>query len=166
VGMQTSGRYDDMLEDVIYALQKIEKPLFIFDEAGDLDDKALLEIKRMYNALEMMCGFYLVGSNGLQAKINRGIRCDKVGYAEIFSRFGKKFTKTLPSIENERIHALKAIAEDIMIANNVKDPEAIKNVKSMLVNGSIRDMRTVQREVIKYRIQIKKGELQYDSTNY
>jgi len=41
-----------VIEEVMYAIQLTENPLIILDEAGDLQDSAFLELKRLYNNLE------------------------------------------------------------------------------------------------------------------
>jgi hypothetical protein len=38
-----------------------------------------------------------MGADGLKAKIESHVRSRKVGYAEIFSRYGGKFNQTLPT---------------------------------------------------------------------
>jgi hypothetical protein len=152
VGVDNNTRYDEMLADAIYALQLTDRPLLIFDEAGDLDDRAILEIKRMYNALEFRCAFYIVGSEALKEKLERGIANKKVGFTEIFSRLGKSFTKVLPTILEEKRDKIKKMAEQILRANGIQDQGMIRDIQKKLFENGLKDMRTVQREVMKLRI--------------
>ncbi len=152
VGVDSGTRYDDMLADAIYALHMTDKPLLIFDEAGDLEDRSILEFKRMYNALEMQCGFYVVGSDGFRSKIERGIAHKKVGFTEVFSRLGKNFTKVLPSMLEEKREKIKQMAEAILKVNGITDVQVIRDIQKKLFENGLKDMRTVQREVMKLRI--------------
>jgi len=71
LGIQASGRYSDVYEDVVYYIQCIENPLIILDEAGDLAYDAFLELKALWNATEYSCGWYMMGADGLKAKIKK-----------------------------------------------------------------------------------------------
>ena len=151
VGIEAQGKYDEILADTIYALQLTNKPLIILDEAGDLEDKAILEFKRIYNALEDQCGFYIVGSDGLRAKIERGIRVRKVGYKEVFSRLGKNFSRIMSAQLQELSIEFGEMAEQILIANDVTDKATIADIRARMVESGIKDLRTVKREVRKRR---------------
>ncbi|GFR88653.1 AAA family ATPase, partial [Elysia marginata] len=80
VGLDGNGRVDDVLEETIYALSQLDNPIVMIDEAGDLDHLTILVLKRLYNALEDQCAFYLVGADGLKSKIERGIKWKKLGF--------------------------------------------------------------------------------------
>ena len=95
-GLDSTGRYADVYEDLIFYLKSIEKPLIILDEAGDLKYDAFLELKALWNATEGSVGWYMMGADGLKAKIERNLGLKKVGYAELFSRFGSRFQKVSP----------------------------------------------------------------------
>lgn len=95
-GLNGSGRYYDLYADLLYSLKMLESPLIILDEAGDLQYEAFLELKALWNATEYYCGWYMMGADGLRAKIKRNIDGEKVGYAEIFSRFGDSFRRVTP----------------------------------------------------------------------
>ena len=101
-GLDGAGRYQDVYEDLVYYLRSVERPLVILDEAGDLVYEAFLELKALWNATEMCCGWYMMGADGLAAKINRNVESKKVGYAEIFSRYGGKYSRVTPEQEDDR----------------------------------------------------------------
>lgn len=101
-GLSSSGKYYELYEDLIYCLQTMQEPLVILDEAGDLQYEAFLELKALWNATEGTCGWYMMGADGLRAKIKRNIEGEKVGYTEIFSRFGNRFNRITPEHEKER----------------------------------------------------------------
>ena len=101
-GVGATGKYQDTYEDLVYYLRSMERPLVVLDEAGDLAYEAFLELKALWNATEMCCGWYMMGADGLAAKINRNVEGKKVGYAEIFSRYGGKYSRVTPDQEDDR----------------------------------------------------------------
>lgn len=151
VGIQPSGRYDDILADSIYSLSMIDSPLVILDEAGDLEDKAMMEFRRMYNSLEGRCGFYLVGSDGLKARIERGLRLKKAGYKEVFSRFGKNFSRIMPLQLQDQVQEYREMGEEILKINGITEKGEIAEILTKLNNNGVKDLRTINREVRKYR---------------
>ena len=72
-GVESKGRYSDVYDDLVFYLRSIETPLIILDEAGDLQYEAFLELKALWNATERCCAWYMMGADGLKAKINRSI---------------------------------------------------------------------------------------------
>jgi DNA transposition AAA+ family ATPase len=96
-GVDHSGRYADVYEDLVFYIQTIPTPLIILDEAGDLDYTAFLELKALWNATEYLCGWYMMGADGLEQKINRQKDLKKVGYTEIFDRYGNGYKKVTPN---------------------------------------------------------------------
>lgn len=95
-GLDNNGRYADVYADLVYYLRTVGNPLVILDEAGDLDYPAFLELKALWNATEHCAGWYMMGADGLKVKIDRNLACKKVGYTEIFSRFGNRYQKISP----------------------------------------------------------------------
>lgn len=157
VGVDTNDRADEVFENAMYVLRMTDQPLLIIDETGDLDDKAFLELKRLYNNLEGICGFYLVGADGLKKKIERGEASKKVGFTEIFSRFGKKFTKIMPVEIEDRKEMLMAMTCELMTANDVTDKQQRAMILNAVFTSGLKDMRTVYREVLKIRIKKEAG---------
>lgn len=101
-GVDSKGRYSDVYEDLVYYLRSIDNPLIILDEAGDLQYEAFLELKALWNATERCCAWYMMGADGLKEKINRSIECKKVGYTEMLSRYGDRYSKVTPDDGKER----------------------------------------------------------------
>jgi len=67
-GINASGLYREMYQDLIFYLRSIEKPIVILDEAGDLSYEAFLELKALYNATDGWCGWDMMGADGLRKK--------------------------------------------------------------------------------------------------
>jgi hypothetical protein len=101
-GVDSKGSYSDVYDDLVYYLRSIERPLIVLDEAGDLQYEAFLELKALWNATERCCAWYMMGADGLKEKINRSIECRKVGYTEMLSRYGDRYSRVTPEDGKER----------------------------------------------------------------
>jgi hypothetical protein len=143
-GVSATGKYQEMYDDLVFYLRSIEQPLVILDEAGDLQYEAFLELKALWNATERMCAWYMMGADGLQEKINRSISCKKVGYAEMFSRYGEKFSKVTPDDGKEREKFLLSQASMVAAANAPKGTD----IKS-IVRQSAGGLRRIYTEIEK-----------------
>lgn len=121
-GVDSKGRYSDVYEDLVYYLGSIDSPLIILDEAGDLQYEAFLELKALWNATERCCAWYMMGADGLKEKINRSIECKKVGYTEMLSRYGDRYSKVTPDDGKERT---KFLIEQARIVAKLNAPEGI-----------------------------------------
>jgi len=152
VGVPGKGRLQEVLDSAIYAVKLMDKPLFIFDEAGDLENSALLQLKKLYNALEGRCGIYLLGSDGFKSKIQRGVEYDKLGYTEIFSRFDCNFKKALSANLKEQADEMKQMAASVMKANGLSEDELKTAIANCFDPRRGRcDLRRTEREVLKAR---------------
>lgn len=122
-GLNSTGRYADVYDDMVYYLRSLPKPLIIIDEAGDLKYDAFLELKALWNATEYCCGWYLMGADAFKHKLDRGVEYNKVGFAEIRSRYGDKYNTTVPVDSKERDKFLmdQAIAVAKVNAGNGDD---------------------------------------------
>lgn len=147
-GLDHSGRLGDVEANTIYYLKQLEKPLIILDEAGDLHYEAWLEIKALWNATEGACGWYMMGADGLKAKIQRSIDCKKVGYTEIFSRFGKRYGKVVAEGEEGR-EMMKATAAMIAKANDAEDVG--KLLRKTMGDDGMPSLRRIYKELRKQR---------------
>jgi hypothetical protein len=95
-GINSLGVYADVYNDLVYYLRSIPNPLVVLDEAGDLTYEATLELKALWNATEFTCGWYMMGADGLRAKFERFRRNQKVGFAELFRRYGERYQRITP----------------------------------------------------------------------
>lgn len=122
-GVEHTGRYVDVFADLTWYLRSLDNPLVIIDEAGDLDYAAFLELKALWNATEGAAAYYLMGADGLKVKIEKGRERKKVGYAEIFSRFGDGFKRISPETERERRQFKRMLMNMVARANGLNEPE-------------------------------------------
>ena len=98
-GVNSNGWYHNVYEDLCYYLRSIDHPLIILDEAGDLKNEAMLELKALWNATERSCAWYMMGADGLKERIRRSIEMKMVGYTEMFSRYGDRYSKVHPTMD-------------------------------------------------------------------
>lgn len=154
-GCNSRGRLCDIYEELIKCLKKADKPLIILDEAGDLKNEAFIEIKALWNAVNTPhphCGLYLMGADGLQAKIERNIEYRTVGYAEIFSRIGEKFPKVVDMGKKEREEYL---LRQVMLVAKANAPEGADYKAIARRAGGLRRVYT---EIMKLRYSYGRGD--------
>jgi hypothetical protein len=123
-----------MLEAVRW-LKMQEAPLLILDEADKLNDKVLYFFISLYNALEGECGLLMVATSHLELRIKRGVKGNKKGYSEIWSRLGRKCV----ALKGVSAADITAVCE----ANGVTDPRDI----DIVINDSESDLRRVRRKI-------------------
>lgn len=124
-----------MMQTIINALKKMETPLIIIDEADKLNDKVLTFFITLYNSLEDHCGIILMATNYLEKLVENGLRQNKKGYKEIFSRIGRKFIKLEDTSTDDVV--------SICVANGVTDKPTIKKI----IEDCDGDLRRVKRKV-------------------
>ena len=139
-GVDSKGRYADVYDDLVYYLRSIETPLIILDEAGDLQYEAFLELKALWNATERCCAWYMMGADGLKEKINRSIECKKVGYTEMLSRYGDRYSKVTPDDGKEREAFLMTQARIVAKANAPEGADIAQIVRK--TRGGLRRVYT------------------------
>lgn len=144
LGIGDTGLYRDVYENLVFYLRSLPNPLIILDEAGDLNYPAFLELKALQNKTKECCGWYMMGADGLRAKIQSGINCKKVGYAEIFDRYGAKFQKIVPDGAEERKQFYSTQAAAVIKANA---PEGTDIREVLLASNSL--LRRVHIEIKK-----------------
>ncbi|MCM1234700.1 MAG: ATP-binding protein [Ruminococcus flavefaciens] len=136
MGMAYSGNtVADMMDAIVDTLKRKETPLIILDEADKLSDQVLYFFISLYNQLEDRCGIILTATSYLRARIERGLRLNRKGYAEIYSRIGRKFVE-LPLHNSEDVAA-------VCVANGVSDSKTINKI----IDEAGGDLRRVKRSV-------------------
>ena len=134
LGLGNTGKYSDVYADLVFYLRSIPNPIIILDEAGDLDYPAFLELKALWNATEGACGWYMMGADGLREKIKRGKDLSKVGFSEIFRRYGSRYQKVTPDGADAYDDFVREQVAMVAKANN-----PYVNIPAMIakVNGSL-----------------------------
>ena len=145
LGIDHVGRYADLKSNIKYYLRMLEKPVVIIDEAGDLNYRAFLELKEFWNASDGVCGWYMMGADGLRHKIEQGIQYRKVGFRELFSRYSDRFIKIIPSDRNERVEFYKKMITQVLSANIEDKSQLPQLVKKCLASDSSGDIGGLRR---------------------
>lgn len=125
----------EMMGEVVRILKSTESPLIIMDEADKLTDQVLYFFITLYNQLEDHCGIVLVATDHLEKRVKKGLRLNKRGYKEIFSRIGRKFIE-LKGVGSTDI-------TQICLANGLTDRKDIR----MVMEESEGDLRRVKRKI-------------------
>lgn len=152
-GVDAKGRYTDMYEDLVYYLRSMETPLIVLDEAGDLQYEAFLELKALWNATERCCAWYMMGADGLKEKIERSIDARKVGYTEMLSRYGDRYSRVTPEDGKDREAFLKEQARVVAKANAPEGSDV-----GLIVRKSQGGLRRVYTEIAKIKTTTKERE--------
>ena len=148
-GVGSTGRYADVYDDLVFYLKTLSRPLIILDEAGDLQYEAFLEIKALWNATDTACGWYMMGADGLREKIRRAIEGKKVGYAELFSRFGRRYSTVIPAGREERERLTQASAAMIIKANAPAGTDVNRILRGTLGDDNLPSLRRIYTELTK-----------------
>ena len=121
MGRDCSGlTVSEMMHEAVTQILKKNKPLIILDEADKLTDQVLYFFITLYNKLEDRCGIVLCATDHLDKRIKRGLKINKKGYKEIFSRIGRK------CIELKGV-GFTDVAQ-VCMANGIDDKAQIKTV--------------------------------------
>jgi DNA transposition AAA+ family ATPase len=144
-GVGHTGKYSDVYSDLVFYLRSLPAPLIILDEAGDLVYDAFLELKALWNATEHCCGWYMMGADGLKEKIRRSIDFKKVGYVELFSRYGSRYQKASPD-SAEELKQFKTVQAAMIIRANM--PAGSVDVQKMIIRSDY-SLRRIYDEINK-----------------
>ena len=121
VGIKTDGHnireiWSLILDDVI----QMDAPLLIFDEADKLTEPVFHYFISMYNKLEDKSGIVFMSTDYIKKRISLGLRHQKPGYKEFFSRMGRKYFELEETTVND--------VYSICMANGVQDKKKIEEV--------------------------------------
>lgn len=136
LGRDASGfAVGEMMTEVVRQLKMQNSPLVLMDEADKLSDQVLYFFITIYNQLEDQCGIILCATDHLAKRIKRGLKLNKKGYKEIYSRIGRRFIE---------LHGVGTsdIAQ-VCMANGITDRTKIKEI----AEKSELDLRRVKRLV-------------------
>jgi Cdc6-like AAA superfamily ATPase len=145
MGMNSGGlNMSEMMDSIVKSAMRMENPVFILDEVDKLPDAVLYFFITFFNHLHSYCGLILMSTDYFAKRVMRGVRLNKKGYKEIYSRIGRRFIN-LKGIKQEEV-------EEICRQNGCDDPLAI----SSIYNECEGDLRRVERMVHKHKVRIQK----------
>ncbi|HRY33422.1 MAG TPA: ATP-binding protein [Bacteroidales bacterium] len=125
----------EMMYEVVRSLKVTQNPVIIMDEADKLNDHVLYFFITLYNHLEDRCGIVMCATDHLEKRIKRGLKLNKKGYKEIYSRIARRFIN-LKGPGSTDISA-------ICMANGIAERDRIRKV----VEESEYDLRRVRRAI-------------------
>ncbi len=92
VGIRGEGcTVRELWKAILDSLIQMDAPLLIFDEADKLTESVFHYFISLYNKLEDRCGVVFLSTDYIKKRIKRGLRCEKPGYKEFYSRIGRKY---------------------------------------------------------------------------
>lgn len=133
----------EIAEQITSYINKINKPLIIFDEADKLRDTVVNFFVSLYNDTHKSCGYLLTGSIHFKKAVDKCVAKNKLGYAEFYSRLGREFIE-LRDITPEDV---RTIAE----ANGITDDVFIKSAITEIVVNRHNDLRRLERMINDYK---------------
>lgn len=125
----------EMMHECVSELKRQDAPILLLDEADKLTDGVLQFFITLYNSLEGHCAIIMCATSHLSKRLKRGVKLNKRGYNEIFSRVGRK------CVELKGLGAADIAA--VCRANGIDAAELVKQV----VDDSEGDMRRVRRKI-------------------
>jgi DNA transposition AAA+ family ATPase len=143
-GLDDYGTTEELVERFIDHLSTLDKPLVIIDQMDKLKDGSMDFFIDFYNDLVGHCGFLLSGVPALEKRIKRGVKVDRTGYFELWSRIGRKFLKLKPLTLSD----VKAVC----IENGLTDNDRIETI----FGNCEGDLRRVKQDVESYFLNQKK----------
>ncbi len=136
LGVNDKDKIIQVKNQIKYVLKILPHPIVIIDEGGDLDDKTFLEIKEIWNATEGSCGWFMMGADGLQHKVERNINNKKPGFTEVFNRFGERYNRIIPVEKQEKTAFYRKLLTDVIKANMSDESKLSEIVNKCLKNDS------------------------------
>lgn len=132
-----SGGYTvyEMMGLVVETLLRIENPLIIIDEADKLTDQVLYFFITIYNETEDRCGLVLQATDHLEKRIDKGVKINKKGFKEIYSRIGRRFISLPPNTQAdlEKIAVMNGVDDELEVVSIVNDCEGdIRRIKRLV----------------------------------
>lgn len=130
IGIRSEGlTVRGTLVRVTEALVKRQTPLLVFDEADKLTDSVLYYFISLYNALEGKCGIVFLSTQYIERRMSRGLRLDKKGYEELYSRIGRRFIPLSPvsAYEVNAICRSNGLTDEASIRRVIAESREIRN---------------------------------------
>lgn len=136
MGIQPAGHsVADMMRTVVSHIRRLDNPVIIWDEGDKPSDSILYFFITFFNMLEDKCGLILMATPFLETRIEKGVRLNKKGFREIYSRLGRKFIQLPEHSPAEIANIIRAngIGEDIKINEIINKSEGdLRRVKKLV----------------------------------
>ncbi len=102
VGIRGEGyTVRELWKEILNSLIQMDAPLLIFDEADKLTESVFHYFISLYNKLEDKCGVAFMSTDYIKKRIRNGLRWEKPGYKEFYSRIGRKYFELEDTTPND-----------------------------------------------------------------
>lgn len=125
----------EMMHEAVAKLKSMQNPIIMLDEADKLPDQVLYFFITLYNRLEDYCGIVMIATDHLKKRIDKGIKLNKKGYQEIYSRIGRKFIELNGATYSDVV--------GICTTNGITDKKTVNEIW----DDSESDLRRVKRKI-------------------
>lgn len=133
------------LNRIVDELVKMNRPLLVFDEGDKLTDSVMYYFISLYNALEDKCGIVFLSTPYIRKRVANGLKLDRKGYEELYSRIGRKFVP-LSAVTEYEVNAIcrsNGLTDGKAIASVVRESGEIRNGQTEF------DLRRVKKSIHK-----------------
>lgn len=140
VNTQKKARH--VIMEVCEYLAEVEDPLLIFDEGDKLKDAILYYFITIYNKLNEVAGVLFLSTDYMERRMENGLRYNKPGYQELWSRLGRKFYQVDNNTTND--------VQYICVENGLTADKDLQTVKNDAIAAGL-DLRRVRKKVVAVR---------------
>lgn len=140
VNTQKKARH--VIMEVCEYLAELEDPLLIFDEGDKLKDAILYYFITIYNKLNEVAGVLFLSTDYMERRMENGLRYNKPGYQELWSRLGRKFYQVDNNTTND--------VQYICVENGLTADKDLQTVKNDAIAAGL-DLRRVRKKVVAVR---------------
>lgn len=146
VGCRTEGKnIRELWQAILNNIMQMDAPLLIFDEADKLTESVFSYFVSMYNKLEDHAGLVYLSTDYIIDRVQRGLRYNKQGYKEFFSRIGRKYFVLEPTSMSDVVAVAKA--------NGIEEENEVRQVvqEAAECEYDIRRVKKSVRRILKQR---------------
>jgi len=130
----------EMMNLITNTLRQESNSVVILDEVDKLNDPSFIFFITLYNRLEDHTGMIMFATDHLEKRMLKGVRLNRKGYKEIYSRIGRKFIELEIPSKND-------VAE-ICVANGIDDEKTVLEIWK----DSLGDLRRTKRLIHKHKL--------------
>ncbi|WP_157960879.1 AAA family ATPase [Nubsella zeaxanthinifaciens] len=123
----------ELVQDIVRKVNSCKNPVIIFDEFDKVNDQIFCSVITIYNNIENKCGIVAQATDHLERRLTRGLRLNKKGYAEVYSRLGANMVFLEEATNSDMVAIIKA--------NGIENEEAVYEI----LNDAKSDLRRVKK---------------------